>query len=411
MPYQIRWEEFEKYHKRGVEERRKILERAIGKKLEIPELSLETANIMTENVIAIQGLPLSVALYFRMNGKDYFVPMAIEETSVVAAASFAAKLTLPEGFKAKADPPVMTGGIFIKTEKKELKAKLEDLKPQIENAVRDITSSMEKRGGGLREIRVEERKHGLTVWIDIDVRDAMGANTINTAAEAAKQVIESAGIPVVGAILTNLCLKRLAHAEARWPVFERVDPERFMAMYEWAELDPYRAVTNNKGIMNGIDAVAVATGNDWRAIEAACHAYAGLEGQYKPLAKWEYKKDYLYGKITLPIAVGIVGGATKVNPVAKFALELSGVESAQELAMLMACVGLANNFAALRAISKEGIQRGHMRLHAKNLAIMAGAKGDEIGKVAEEMIKRGKMKMEIAKEILEELRHVPREGA
>jgi hydroxymethylglutaryl-CoA reductase len=400
----IDWNKFDKFYKKPIEERRAIVQELFGE-IDFSTLDIETADRMSENVISIQGLPFSLAPYFRINGKDYLVPMAVEESSVVAAASFGAKLTLPEGFKAKADDPIMTGEIFIKTPEPTKTAELiEKNKEKLEEIAKASCASMEKRGGGFRGYRMEKKQNAIILFFDVDVRDAMGANTINSVGEEIKKGLIALGIRPTGVILTNLCLKRMVEAEARWEINERIAPERFIEMYEWAEQDVFRAVTNNKGIMNGIDAVAIATGNDWRAIESACHCYASLDGGYKPLATWKIEDEHLHGKIKLPLAVGIVGGATKVNPLARVALKILGVESAQELAMVMACVGLANNFAAIRAISKEGIQRGHMRLHAVNLAMMAGAKGKEVEMVRDELIKSGKITMENAKLILEKIR-------
>ncbi len=398
------WSKFDKFYKKPVEERRAIIQELFGE-IDFSTLDIETADRMSENVISLQSLPFSIAPYFRINGKDYLVPMSIEESSVVAAASFAAKLTLPEGFKARADDPIMTGEIFIKTQEPGKTAELiEKNKERLEEIAKASCASMEKRGGGFRGYRIEKKQNALILFFDVDVRDAMGANTINTVGEEIKKELISLGIKPTGTILTNLCLKRMVEAEARWEINEHIDPQRFIEMYEWAEQDVFRAVTNNKGIMNGIDAVAIATGNDWRAIESACHCYASLDGKYKPLATWKIEGDKLYGRIKLPLAVGIVGGATKVNPLARLAIKILGVESAQELAMVMACVGLANNFAAIRAISREGIQKGHMRLHAVNLAIMVGARGEEVERVRDELIKSGKITMENAKLMLERIR-------
>ncbi len=338
-------------------------------------LGKEFADRMIENVVGGFTLPLGIATNFRINGKDYLIPMVIEEPSVVAAASNAAKLARPGGgFTASADEPVMIGQIQltkIKNMKEAQRAVLENKNELLELA-NSRDSTLIKLGGGAKEIdaRALETPRGamLVVYLYVDVRDAMGANAVNTMAEMiAPRAEEITGGKARLRIISNLARKRLARASAvfkREVVGEDV-VEGVLDAYEFAKADEYRCATHNKGIMNGIDALALATGNDWRALEAGAHAYACVGGKYQPLTSYEKNKSGdLLGKIELPIAVGTVGGATK-HPAARVALKILGVGSARELAGVMASVGLAQNFAALRALSTEGIQKGHMRLHAR----------------------------------------------
>jgi hydroxymethylglutaryl-CoA reductase len=382
-------------------------------------LDLKTADMMIENVIGRFELPLGIAVNFLINGKDYLIPMVIEESSVVAAASNAAKIArVKGGFKAKTSESIMIGQIQvvgIKNENKLADAMLavrkhKDEILQLANAQDKVLVSL---GGGAKDIetRIIKTDMGdmLIVHLLVDVKDAMGANAVNTMCEAVAPLIEEiTGGNVRLRIISNLADKRLAYATA---VFDKnalggsriVDG--ILEAYAFAESDPYRAATHNKGIMNGIDAVVIAVGNDWRAIEAGAHAYAARYGKYKPLTKyWKNEEGDLVGEIELPIAVGTVGGAASMHPLAKLCKKILGVKDAKELASVIASVGLAQNLAALRALAAEGIQRGHMSLHAKNIAVMAGAKGDEIDVVAEKMVEEGKVKLDRAKEILEEMR-------
>lgn len=379
-------------------------------------LGLEVADSMVENVIGATHLPLGLGLNFKINGKDCLIPMAVEEASVIAAAGNGAKLCLPEGFTAGADEPIMIGQVQIvglKDAKNSAKI-IEKEKKEIEKISGELTKSMGERGGGFRNFHVKIHETGrgqmLVVYFEIDVRDSMGANTVNTMLEGIAPFL--AGILREGTVrlrvLSNLADKRKASAKAIWKkeIIGAETIEGILDAYELAKADEYRAATHNKGIMNGIDAVALATGNDWRAVEAGAHAYAARSGKYQPLAHYEKdKKGNLAGTIELPLALGIVGGSINSNPVAKIALKISGVKSAKELAMLCACVGLANNFAALRALTTEGIQKGHMKLHARNLAVIAGAETqEEIEKTTEALEKEGIYKAGRAKEILKEIR-------
>jgi len=375
-------------------------------------LSLETANHMIENVIGVEHLPLGVAPGFLINGKEYVVPMCIEEPSVIAAAANGAKLaTKSGGFTAEADEPIMTGQVQILGVGEDALEKFEANREEISNAAKELCLGMEQYGGGFRscEAHVLDTKRGkmLIAIFYVDVRDAMGANTINTLLEKISPLLEEKiGGKTRLRILTNLAMRRKARAKCTWKkeILGEETIEAILDAYELAANDIYRCCTHNKGIMNGVDAVALATGNDWRAVEASVHAFAAMDG-YAPLNKF-YKDDEgnLVGEIELPLTVGTVGGAINTNPIAKISLKILGVKSAQELSMVMASVGLAQNFAALRALGTEGIQKGHMKLHAANLAVTAGAKGDEIELVSKKLAEGGKYSVEAARNILKELR-------
>ncbi|MEM4302701.1 MAG: hydroxymethylglutaryl-CoA reductase, degradative [Candidatus Caldarchaeum sp.] len=379
-------------------------------------LDLFTASRMIENVIGIFPLPLGIATNFLVNGVDYLVPMAVEEPSVVAAASNAAKMARDGGgissFQAQ---QLMIGQVQLVNVANPYAAKMEILRnrDEIIAAANEKDPVLVNLGGGAKDVeaRVIETDIGpmVVVHLIVDVRDAMGANAVNTMCEAvAPMLARMAGGSFRLRIISNLADKRLARAYARIPA-ESVggkDVARgIVEAYHFAKADPYRAATHNKGIMNGIDAVAIATGNDWRALEAGAHAYAARSSRYEPLTVWEQMPDGdLLGTIELPLAVGIVGGATRTNPVAKICLKILGVKTARELAEVMAAVGLVQNLAALRALAAEGIQAGHMSLHAKNIAVMAGAVGEEIDLVAEAMVREKTIRVDRAQEILSEIR-------
>lgn len=375
-------------------------------------LTVEEANRMIENVVGLAGIPMGIATNFVVNGKEYLIPMAIEEPSIVAAASSAAKMARPSGgFSASADAPIMIAQIqLVEVEnlddaRRSILAKKEEI---LEVANRQ-DPALVSLGGGAKDLRTKilrtRRGSMLIVELLIDCRDAMGANIANRMAEAIAPLLEDAGGGrALLRIVSNLATERLARAEVK--VLKEVlggeeAVERILDAHAFAVADPYRAVTHNKGIMNGIVAVLLATGNDTRAVEAASHAYAARSGSYSPLTTWGKDQDgNLIGRIELPLAVGIVGGATG-NPVARVALKILGVKSSQEFAEVLAAVGLAQNLAALRALVTEGITRGHMRLHAKNLAMMVGARGDLIDKIAEIMIEEDNVSYQRAKELLE----------
>ena len=379
------------------------------------------ANHMVENAIGTFSLPMGVAANFLINDRDYLIPMVIEEPSVLAAVSSAAKLIRAGGgFETETTEPVMIGQIQV-LDVPDMAAAVQTLQEN-ETELFDLANassqSIVRRGGGMRgvEIRPIDRSPigpMLIVHLLYDCRDAMGANAVNTAAEAvAPLVAKLTGGRVHLRILSNLADRRLATARCRIPAgaFGPSQngqtgsvPRLIEEANAFAVVDPYRATTHNKGIMNGIDAVCIATGNDWRAIEAGAHAYAARTGVYKALTDWHVEANGdLFGSLTLPLAVGIVGGATKVHPTARVALKILGVNSASELAQIMAAVGLAQNLAAIKAMATIGIQKGHMRLHARQVALAAGANEDQVEYVARQMAQENNIRVNRAKEILKD---------
>ena len=377
-------------------------------------LKLELADRMIENVVGAIPIPLGIAVNFLINGRDYLIPMAIDEPSVVAAASYAAKMARSKGgFFTSSTEPIMIGQIQAMDIDDPYGAKMAILaaKDKIIEKANEQDPMLVSVGGGARDLDVKiiEANSGPMVITElhVDCRDAMGANAVNTMAEAVAPLIERITHGrVYLRIISNLATKRLARA---WTVVanEAVGGEEvvdgIIEAYNFAAADPYRAATHNKGILNGIIAVVLATCNDHRAVEAGAHAYAARTGHYSPLTIWEKNRDGdLVGSIELPMAVGIIGGATKVHPIARIALKILGVKTANELAEVLAAVGLAQNLGALRALADEGIQRGHMSLHARNLAIMAGASGELIDLVAERMVEERKIRMDRARELTEE---------
>jgi len=379
-------------------------------------LSLELADRMIENVIGVFPMPLGIAVNFLINGRDYLIPMVIEEPSVVAAASYGAKMTRSKGgIFTSSTEPIMIGQIQAVRIKDPYRARMAiiEAKEEILKKANEQDPMLVSVGGGAKDLRVKviDTIRGPMVITEllVDCRDAMGANAVNTMCEAVAPLIERiTGGKVFLRIVSNLATERLARA---WTVVDKnaVGGEEIVdgiiEAYAFAAADPYRAATHNKGILNGVIAVALATCNDHRAIEAGAHAYAARTGRYLPLSVWEKNEDGdLVGSIEMPMAVGIIGGATRVHPIAKIALKILGVKSARELAEVMVAVGLAQNLAALRALAHEGIQRGHMSLHARNIAIMAGATGELIDIIAERMVEERKIRMDRAKELLEEYR-------
>ncbi|RLG90263.1 MAG: hydroxymethylglutaryl-CoA reductase, degradative [Candidatus Hecatellales archaeon] len=379
-------------------------------------LPIETAERMIENVVGVAHVPLGIAVNFIINGKPYLIPMAIEEPSVVAAASHAAKLAAVKGgFFTSSTEPIMIGQIQVVGVKEPEKARMDILaeKEKILEKANEQDPVLVSMGGGAKDLNVKIldtfRGPMVIVELHVDCRDAMGANAVNTMAEAVAPLIEKiTGGKVLLRIISNLATLRIAKAKTvidKNVLGGEEVVDGIVDAYAFAAADPYRCATHNKGIMNGVTAVVLATGNDTRAVEAGAHAYAARSGHYSPLTKWEKDENGdLVGTIELPVAVGIVGGATRTNPIAKVALKILGVKTARELGEVLAAVGLAQNLAALRALVKEGIQRGHMSLHARNIAIAAGATGELIDRVAEKMVQERKIRIDRAKEILEELR-------
>jgi hydroxymethylglutaryl-CoA reductase len=384
-------------------------------------LNLEGANAMIENVVGLYNLPLAVATNFKINGREFLIPMVVEEPSIVAGVSYAAKLALSGGgFITSSSEPVMIGQIQV-LDVPDIEAAIEKITAEKESlleAANRFHPSIQARGGGARDIEcrpLAETPTGpmLVVHLHYDCRDAMGANAINTAAEALAPQIESlSGGRVNLRILSNLTDRRTATAEchvkapelARDSLEGQVVARSIVEAWAMAEADPYRAATHNKGIMNGIDPVAVATGNDWRAIEAGAHAYAARSGRYSSLTRWRQNESGdLLGRLHMPLSVGTVGGATKVHPAAQVALKILGYPNARQLAEIMVAVGLAQNLAAIRALATEGIQRGHMRLHARQVALAAGASGATIQQVAETLVREGNIREGRARELVARL--------
>lgn len=385
-------------------------------------LPIALANGMIENVVGTFELPMGVATNFTINGRDYLVPMAVEEPSVVAAASYMARIAREcGGFHTSSTGPIMRAQVQVLdvVDPHGARARILRERDAIVAAANARDKVLISLGGGCRDIEVhvfEQTQVGpmLAVHLLVDVRDAMGANTVNTMAEAVAPMIEGiAGGAVRLRILSNYADLRLARAMVSITpealATKEYSGERIargiVEACAFALVDPYRAATHNKGIMNGIDPIVVATGNDWRAIEAGAHVWAARSGRYTSLTHWETDaRGNLVGTLEMPMALGLVGGATKTHPAARAALKLLGVRSAQELAEVAVSVGLAQNMAALRALATEGIQKGHMALHARNIAIVAGAAGDEIEKIAAELAGSHDVRVDRAKELLEAMR-------
>ena len=385
-------------------------------------LSIERADGMIENVIGTFELPFAIAGNFLINGRDVLVPMVVEEPSVVAAASYMAKLARDcGGFETSSSAPLMRAQVQVIgiTDPHHARQALLKQRDEIIALANSRDKVLIELGGGCRDIEVhvfDDTPRGamIVLHLIVDVRDAMGANAVNTMAESVAPLVEKiTGGSVLLRILSNLADLRLARARVRLTPEVLTTAERAGAeiiegvldAYTLAAIDPYRAATHNKGIMNGIDPVIVATGNDWRAVEAGAHAYACRSGRYTSLTRWEKDRSgALVGSIEMPMAVGLVGGATKTHPLAQLALKILGVKSAQQLAKIAVAVGLAQNLGALRALATDGIQRGHMALHARNIALAAGAKGDEVDRVAKVMAQEKDVRMDRALALLKEIR-------
>lgn len=386
-------------------------------------LQMDTADKMVENVIGTHALPLGLGLNFLINDKDYVVPMVVEEPSVIAAASHIAKIVRESGgFKAEVNERLMIGQIQVVgcPDIYEAKNDIIENKDELIQLANDAYPSIVTRGGGVEDLDVrilnEEADSAysqmLVVHIYVDTCDAMGANIINTMVEAmAPRVEEVTRGKVYLRILSNYADRALVKATCVIPP-ELLKADSYSGeevrdgvvhAYEFAASDPYRAVTHNKGIMNGIDPVVIATGNDWRAVEAGAHAYAARDGQYRSMSKW-YVDDVgnLVGELELPIAIGTVGGATRVHPTSQLALKLLDVQSAKELSQIIVAVGLAQNLGALRALVTDGIQKGHMTLHSRSVAIAAGATGEMVDIIAEKLVQSKEIRVGKAQELLGE---------
>jgi hydroxymethylglutaryl-CoA reductase len=420
------------FYKVTVDERRTLIHEATGvapdaiaAALDGGGLSAETADKFVENVLGTYGLPYGVTLNVRVNGQDHVVPMVVEEPSVVAAASSAAKMVRAGGgFDVEVDDPIMISQVqLIRVRNREkagraiLAAKAEIL------ALADAAvPGLVARGGGARGVEVRElgepSDEMIVVHVLVDCRDAMGANLINTVAEAVADRLAVLAEGVVGVrILSNLCDERCVRVRCRVPAAvlatEQMDGQAvidgIVNASRFAELDPYRAATHNKGIMNGVDAVVIATGNDWRAVEAGAHAFAARGGRYAPLSIWRRDGDTLVGFLELPLALGTVGGTLRVHPSARLSLDVMGVKEASELAAVVASVGLASNLAAVRALATDGIQRGHMALHARSVALAAGATGQDVERIATLIVEARDITLEAARRALGDFaQHSPR---
>ena len=413
------------FYRLSIAERRRLLLEATGldgsrlAAIDPGALTLEAADGMIENVIGTYALPLAVAVNFHVDGTDALVPMAVEEPSVVAAASNAARMTRPGGFTTVASAAVMIGQIQV-TQVAEVEAGAASVRAAATSLLDDarrLVPRLVERGGGpvALDVRVLAKSGVdggmLVVHLHVDCCDAMGANLVNTLCEAlAERVARLAGGQAGLRILSNLTDGRTITVRCR------VEDEALggadvraaiAAASRFAELDPYRAATHNKGIMNGVDAVLLATGQDWRAVEAGAHAYAARSGAYRPLGIWREDAGSLVGELVMPLAVGTVGGALHSHPTARVTLELAGITHADRLAALAGAAGLATNLAALRALATEGIQRGHMALHARGLARAAGATGDLVDRVAAELSACGDVKADRAREVLARLKELP----
>jgi hydroxymethylglutaryl-CoA reductase len=411
---------FPGFYKVTVTERRALIGEATGadpadieRSLEAGGLDAETADKFVENVLGTYGLPYGVALNVRVNGHDHVVPMVIEEPSVVAAASNAAKMVRAGGgFVAETDPPHMIAQVQIRdvTDAEGAARRIAEHAGELLQMADRAVGGLVARGGGARGVEARVLADDIVVaHLVIDCKDAMGANLVNAVAEAvADRIAELAGGRVGLRILSNLCDQRCVRIRCRVPATSLATDEMsghdvidgIVNASRFAELDPYRAATHNKGIMNGVDAVVIATGNDWRAVEAGAHAFATRTGRYQPLAIWRREGDDLLGFLEMPMALGTVGGTLRVHPAARLSLRMLGVSDAQELACIAAAVGLASNLAAVRALASDGIQRGHMGLHARSVALAAGAAGDLVARVAAMIVEARDITLEGARKAL-----------
>jgi hydroxymethylglutaryl-CoA reductase len=376
-------------------------------------LPLDLADHMIENVVGVFPLPLGIAVNFLINGNDYLIPMAIEEPSVVAAASYAAKMVRDNGgFHTSSTPPIMIGQVQVVGVKDPYAARMRLLqaKAEILEKANEQDPPLVSAGGGAKDLEAKvintTKGQMLIAEMLVDCRDAMGSNAVDTMAEAVAPMIERiARGKVYLRIISNLAVKRLVRASCTVPK-EAVGGEEIadgiVDASAFAAADPYRAATHNKGILNGIIGVILATCNDHRGIEAGAHAYAARDGQYTSLSTWEKNQEgNLAGSIELPMAAGLIGGAVRTHPIARIAVKILGVKTANEFGEVLAAVGLAQNLGALRALASEGIQRGHMSLHARNIAVAAGATDELIDIVAEKMVQERRIRMDRAKELIE----------
>lgn len=425
----------EGFYRLGVAERRALAAAAaqctvaeLEDALDSGGLSPDIADKIVENVLGTYALPFGVATNFKVNGVDYLVPMVVEEPSVIAAASNAAqRVRLGGGFEAAMVSDLMTAQVEVHAvaDLERARAALLAERSRLLELSANAVPRLVARGGGPRDLSVRTLGDGyLVVHVDVDCKDAMGANLVNTIAEyIGPEIAKIAGGTLGLRILTNLCDKRLVKVSCHVPpeglvskdVLQTKDASRIAgaaaevarameSASRFAELDSYRAATHNKGIMNGVDSVVIATGNDYRAVEAGAHAFASASGRYLPLAVWRRDKDSLVGSLTMPLSLGVVGGTLRVHPSARLALKLLGVHSAAELSLVVAAAGIASNFAAIRALATDGIQRGHMALQARSVATLVGARGGEVERLAAMLSAEGKFNVERAEALLAQLR-------
>lgn len=409
------------FYKLTPEERAQVVARFAGlNDSDIEEISktgslpLDLADKLIENVISTVELPVGIAVNFLINGRDYLIPMAIEEASVVAACSNAAKIARASGgFQSTSSDPVMIGQVQLMGcgDFGKVREAVEEHKGEILDLANSRSRTLSSMKAGARDVeirKINDPEGSIVLHLKVDVRDAMGANVVNSMCEAVAPFLESiTGCKTNLRILSNLTPDRIARSKAKF----RKDliggedvVKRIIRSYEMADVDPYRAATHNKGIMNGVDAVILATMNDWRSAEANAHTYNNLSGH---LSLTRYSQDEngdLIGEIEIPVAVGTVGGSTNTVKKAAIFRKILSVGSSSEFAQVLAAVGLAQNFAALRALSAEGIQKGHMGLHARSLAVSVGAKGDEIDRISETMVSEGNISMARARDLLESIR-------
>ncbi|MBW2464486.1 MAG: hydroxymethylglutaryl-CoA reductase, degradative [Deltaproteobacteria bacterium] len=412
------------FYKLSVDERRRLAAQALGidvrsltRALAAGGLDVATADKTIENVLGTYSLPFAVGLNVRVNNRDHLAPMVVEEPSVVAAASNAAKMVRAGGgFMAEADEPIMIAQVQLDGVPDGTAAEqaIEGARVELMKIANQAVPGLVARGGGTHDLEVRDLGDGmLVVHFHVDCRDAMGANLVNTVAErVAPRVAELARGDVGLRIVSNWSDRRCVRVRVRVPTHAlgvgdhdgKEVRDGIVSASRFAEKDPYRAATHNKGIMNGVDAVVVATGNDWRAVEAGAHAHAARNGRYEPLCTWRASEDgALVGELEMPLALGIVGGPARVHTGAQLGLEVTGAKTAQELAMIVASVGVASNLAALRALATDGIQRGHMALHARSVAIAAGARDDLVEQVAAAIHDAGNVNIEAAGEVLARL--------
>lgn len=412
---------FSGFYKHSISKRIELIESWLDASIDSASTVLPEAyaNQMIENYLFNYHLPLGVAVNLKVNNAEYVVPMAIEEPSVIAAASFGAKLL--GNIQAETKERLLIGQIIMTVQQSmaEIQQIIKENKANLLDIASQASASMVRRGGGPRDIWVEEKEHPnrnyISIYLSLDPCDAMGANVINTVLEALSPTMESIiEGEVLMSILSNYQPQAVTIASAKVPFAHLSNDkdeaislaERLEMASDYAWLDPYRATTHNKGIMNGIDAVVIATGNDWRAIEAGAHAYAVKDGQYRSLTKWKvnYEDESLEGSIEIPLQVATVGGTLSSHPTAKLALKMLNITSAKDLSNIIASVGLIQNFAAMRALVSEGIQKGHMRMQARALAMQVGATIEEIPAVVTQLNEAAQMNRDTARRILEEIR-------